>query len=152
MLESMFPAYLVGEPGSGIDELFPPRRPGRPKKRKQPDDDLEYVPLAAAKRSMRRRRTKRHNADPLVEASSGEDIKYHPIASIHLQAQDEKTGKVYVFVEWEGWPLTSSSWILLSSLAPATTNAWRLEVNCFSHFILIKISLYYPSVVTQSYS
>ena len=129
VLQRLFPADLVGKPGSGIDGLFPPRRSGRPKKRKQPDEDLEYVPLAVLKRSMRRRTAKRQNkdADPLIDASSGEDVKFHPIAFIHLQAQDATSGKVYVFVEWEGWPLTASSWILLSSLAPATANAWRIE-------------------------
>jgi hypothetical protein len=135
LIEEMFGADYVGHPGSGVEELFPPRRPGRPKKRKQSAQDTEYVSQAVLKRNMRRRKTRRTvtGVAPVIEASSSDENKIIPIADIHMQARDAKSSTMFVFVEWEGLPLNESSWIPLRNLVGVTVVEDGTRIALFVH-------------------
>lgn len=135
LVTEIFSADFVGIASSGVDELFPPPRRGRPRKadqksRKRPrDDDLDYLPQLTLPRSIRRRRTKRFatGKGSLADVSSETDNKVLPIADILLQARDIKSTTVNVFVQWEGLPLNESQWIPLRQLTQDTAAIWLVD-------------------------
>ena len=91
VLQAAFPAYLVGEPSSGIDDLFSPPRRGRPKKRKV-DADVDYVPPATLVRSIRCK-TAHPRPAPADDSSSTDEKKIFVVSEILLEALDQTSDK-----------------------------------------------------------
>ena len=90
----MFDEHFVLDPGSGVEELFPPRRVGRPKKQK-----------LAAKRD-------RKASDPTQ------------LTNILGPAIDSATKDVYVLVQWAGETLEEATWTPFNCLSPNTKSWW----------------------------
>jgi hypothetical protein len=134
VLRANFPDYLVGEPGSGINELFPPPQRGRPKKRKA-DSDGDYLPQAKVVRSLRRK-TSQQPADHHTNDSSDEKKMVYAVSEIFLEAMDQTSRQIYVFVSWQGWPINASSWNRLSDLTPETRTIWQREKESLFPFVL----------------
>jgi hypothetical protein len=94
VVSKVFGEHFVLDPGSGLEELFPPRRVGRPKKQK-----------LAAKRE-------RKASDPT------------PLTNILGQAIDSATKDVYVLVQWAGEILEEATWTPLNCLSSNTKSWW----------------------------
>ena len=74
------------------------------KKRKRQDFDVEYQPTnTSSQRNLRRKTPKRTapSRGPVVALSSSDTDKILNIKDILLQAKDERTGQMKVFVEWD---------------------------------------------------
>jgi len=134
VIQELFSDEFIGIPDSGINELFPPPKRGRPrkadsKKRQREDPDLDYEPIDKPQKRNLRRRTQKRNVTgkgPVVDQSSSDSNKVLNISDILLQARDMKTGIWKVFVEWEGLPLQEASWIPLVNLQGLSSQWWQL--------------------------
>jgi hypothetical protein len=135
----IFPDGVMWVADSGINELFPPPKRGRPrksdnKKRKRPNFDVEYIPTntSSMPRNLRRRGRKRLKPvkGPVVDISSSDTNKVLTMADILLLARDLKTDHWKVFVEWDDRPLKEASWTPLTNLSKEATQWWHLLREC----------------------
>ena len=137
ILREIFHDDDIGVANSGILELFPPPKRGRPKKsdvqarkRKRSEyADVDYVSTQPKQRRLRRRGTKRSVSvgKKIVDSESSGENKIFNVSTILLQARDAKSQTMKLFVEWEGEPISDAPWIPLSNLTTATADWWRLE-------------------------
>jgi len=137
-IQAIFSDDFVDLPASGINELFPPPKRGRPrksesKKRKRQKQDLDYIPInESLHRNLRRRGQKRiaTSKAPVVDQSSSDSNKLLNMADILLQARDSKTGTWKIFVEWDDRPLKEASWITITNLPRESLQWWELLREC----------------------
>ena len=110
VLSECFGVDAILDPGSGIEALFPPRPPGRPKK----------IRLEAQKDN---------------KASSTARV-----LDIIGQAIDSKTKEIYVLVHWDNSANENDiTWTFLRHLSPSTLSWWASESERrFPHIDLVK--------------
>src|SRR6185437_15663935 len=77
----------------------------------------------------RKRDNEDEDEDDKAHCDDEDFRRYWEIKRVFVQAREAKTDKFYVFVEWEGYPMTAAEWIPLNRLAPKTASDWRLQME-----------------------
>lgn len=130
LIREVWPTLDLGVFDAGAPDVRGPvvRRPISRKRRA--NSDLDYKHGSVLPRLGRRRNLRAPSK--CVSPDDGSDFgsgsgKTFEVQDILLEAQDQRSGGLYVYVVWKGCPLSDASWIPYANLLVTVKSWWAVE-------------------------